>query len=209
MSKSKVEAIGGESPTNGGEDQIALSQPYIVNVKIEGVCPIIFHRWNCESVAEKAKAAKGSAAKKSDDVQSYVYRNETGEICIPGEYLRQAVIHAAKFKQDPRSPRKSAMDIFKAGIVSLTELASLGVKDWDYLDQRRVQIQRAGITRSRPAMKTGWQAEFQVLVNLPEYIPPQLLNEVLSSAGRLIGLADFRPSYGRFNVISFDVGFDG
>jgi hypothetical protein len=137
-------------------------------------------------------------------VESYVYRDESGTLSLPGEYLRQAIIAAAKFKQDPRSPRKSAMDLFKAGIVSETILASLGVKDWDYLDVRRVVVQRNGINRTRPAMRAGWQAQFRLTVLLPEYIDRVLLNDVISTAGRLIGLADFRPTYGRFQIIGFE-----
>lgn len=204
-SKNRLISLGGECPTNGGNNGVELQLPYRVQVTIKGVCPIMFHRWNCESVASKAAAKKGSAEKKSDDVESYVYRNDKGEICIPGEYLRGAIIHAAKFQQDPRSPRKSAMDLFKAAIISLTELASLGSKDWDYLDKRRVVIQRNAVTRSRPAMKEGWEATFILMSNLPEYINPELLNSTIQAAGKLIGLADFRPSYGRFLVTSFEV----
>lgn len=204
-SSNRLISLGGEVPTNGAESGIEMTLPYSVQVTLEGVCPIMFHRWNCESVESKSKAAKGSKEKKTDDVESYVYRNDKGEISIPGEYLRGAIIHAAKFQQDPRSPRKSAMDLFKASIVSLTELASLGSKDWDYLDKRRVVIQRNGVTRSRPAMKEGWRATFILMVNLPEYISPQLLNSTIQAAGKLIGLADFRPSYGRFNVVEFEV----
>ena len=204
-SVNRLTALGGEVPTNGATSGIEMQLPYRALVEIQGVCPIMFHRWNCESVASKSAAKKGSAEKKTDDVESYVYRNDKGELCIPGEYLRGAIIHAAKFQQDPRSPRKSAMDLFKAAIVSLTELASLGAKDWDYLDKRRVVIQRNGITRSRPAMKEGWTAKFILMVNLPEYIDAQLLNSTIQAAGKLIGLADFRPSYGRFNVTKFEV----
>jgi hypothetical protein len=138
MSKSKVAAIGGTVPTNGAKATIDLSLPYIAHVTIEGTADMLFHRWNCEAVAEKAGAAKGSKAKKSDDVESYVYRNDVGELCLPGEYVRQSVIAAAKFRQDPRSPRKSASDLFKAAIVSLTNLATLGKTNWDYLDQRTI-----------------------------------------------------------------------
>ena len=204
----KLSAIGGSVPTNGAEQTIEMTQPYTVNVTVEGSADFLFHRWNCEAVEEKAKAAKGSKAKKTDDVESYVYRNDDHELCVPGEYLRQSIIHAAKYRQDPRSPRKSAMDLFKAGITSLTQLASLGVKEWDYLHKCRVTIQRNSITRTRPAMKAGWKIEIQLLVNLPEYISPASLNETIAAAGRLIGLGDFRPSYGRFNVVSFDVGFE-
>jgi hypothetical protein len=204
-SSNVVENLGGQVPTNGGEKGIEYTLPYRALVSITGVCPIMFHRWNVESVESKSKAKKGSAEKKSDDVESYVYRNDKGELCIPGEYLRGAIIAAAKFQQDPRSPRKSAADLFKAAIVSLTELASLKVKAWDYLDKRRVCIQRNAITRSRPAMKEGWRADFILQVQLPEYVDEQLLNSTIQAAGRLIGLADFRPSYGRFSVTRFEV----
>ncbi len=202
---SKVLKFDAAQVTNGGEDTIAAGQPYISYVELEGSASILFHRWNCEAVEAKSKAAKGSKAKKNDDIESYMYRNDAGEICIPGEYLRQAIIHAAKFKQDPRSPRKSAMDLFKAAIVSLTELASIGAKEPDYLDQRRVMIQRSGITRVRPAMKAGWTAKFELMVHLPEYVSPNLLRETIDDAGRLIGLGDFRPTYGRFTVKSWEL----
>ena len=191
--------------TNGGKGIIDLSMPYIVNVTIEGSADFLFHRWNNEAVAEKAASAKGSKAKKSDDLETYVYRTEKGHLAVPGEYLRQSVINAAKFRQDPRSPRKSAMDLYKAGIVSLTNLSSLGVKDWDYVDARRVTIQRAGITRTRPAMKAGYRVDFQMMINLPEYIDPTALREGIEQAGRLIGIGDFRPTFGRFGIVKFDV----
>lgn len=119
-------AIGPET-TNGGKVAIEYGFPYVANVRIVGTADFLFHRWNVEGVEAKGKAAKGSKAKKTDDVESYVYRDDVGDLAIPGEYLRQAVIHAAKFRQDPRSPRKSAMDLYKAGVVTLTPLASLGV----------------------------------------------------------------------------------
>ncbi len=194
--------------TNGAETLISEGYPYRAEVTIEGVADLLFHRWNNEAVEEKAKAAKGSTAKKTDDVESYVYRTPGGNIALPGEYLRQATIHAAKFRQDPRSPRKSAMDLFKAAIVSLTVAADLGSETWDYLDRRRVVVQRAAVTRTRPAMLTGWRATFQLMCNLPEYIPPQVLNEVIANAGRLVGVGDFRPTYGRFVVTNFGLLLD-
>lgn len=200
----KVAAIRKSEVSNGGADAIAAGEPYSVVVTLEGAADFLFHRWNAEEVEEKKKAAKNSAAKKTDNIESYVYRNDAEELCIPGEYLRQAIIHAAKFRQDPRSPRKSAMDLFKAGVVSMTALASLGKVKWDYEDRRRVVIQRNGVNRTRPAMKAGWQAEFDLMVLLPEYISRDDLHQVISNAGRLIGLGDFRPTYGRFNIVKFE-----
>lgn len=191
--------------SNGGEPEIEISAPYVARVSIEGSAALLFHAWNNEAVAGKARAAKNSKAKKTDNVESYVYRNDQGDICLPGEYLRMAIVGAARYRQDPRSPRKSAMDLYKAGLVVLTDLASLGSKEWDYLDRRRVTVQRNGITRERPGFRVGWRAEFEILVNTPEYISAQDLQAVLMDAGRLIGVGDFRPTYGRFHTVAFEV----
>jgi hypothetical protein len=203
MGKSNLKIVS--EVTNGGKSAIEQGFPYVVAITATGASDLLFHRWNCESVDAKSKAAKNSVAKKTDDIESYVWRNERNELCIPGEYFRQSIIHAAKFKQDPRSPRKSAMDLFKAGVVSLTHLASFGSTEWDYLDTRRVTVQRAGVNRTRPAMRVGWKMDVEFQILTPEYIDPILFQDVLSTAGRLVGLGDFRPTYGRFNVAKFEV----
>ena len=184
---------------------IDISQPYAALVSVVGTSPFLFHRWSVDGVEAKSKAAKGSKAKKEDDLESYVYRDRQGNLAIPGEYFRMSIIGAAKFKQDPRSPRKSAMDLFKAAIVVLEEQCSLGIKDWSYVDKRRVQIQRNAITRARPAVEAGWKCDVLLQVLLPEYVSPELLNEVIQSSGRLVGVGDFRPTFGRFLVESFKI----
>ena len=204
MAKSNLKVIA-DNVTNGAAEVIGYDEPYVATVGIQGSADMLFHRWNCEAVDAKAAAKKNSKAKKTDDIESYVWRNDAGELCIPGEYMRQSIIHAAKFKQDPRSPRKSAMDLFKAGVVSLTNLASLGSDKWDYLDTRRVQVQRQGINRTRPAMKVGWRAEFDLQILTPEYISAEMLNDTISMAGRLIGIGDFRPTFGRFAIVKFEI----
>jgi hypothetical protein len=198
-----LETIGNVS--NGAAPTIEFATPYTIEAVVEGTAPLLFHRWNVDAVEAKSKAAKGSKAKKEDDLESYVYRNEKGHLCVPGEYFRQSIIHAAKFMQDPRSPRKSAMDLFKAGVVALDELCSFGTKDWDYLDRRRVLVQRNGITRVRPAMNKGWKVTVNIMVILPEYIESHLLHDRLNAAGRLIGVGDFRPTFGRFQINNFQV----
>lgn len=194
-----------EPVSNGAAHAIETQVPYIAEIQVEGVAALLFHAWNNEEVEAKGSAAKGSKAKKTDNLESYVYRTKDGQIAASGEWFRMATVGAAKFRQDPRSPRKSAVDLFKAGIAVLDEVCSLGQKDWDYIDRRRVMVQRNGITRARPAMLAGWRCTVRFLVNLPEYIPPQVLNETFQQAGRLCGVGDNRPSYGRFQVISFRV----
>lgn len=203
--KASLAEVVGPEPTNGAAPDIEMGIPYVVEFTIEGTSAILFHAWNNEAVAEKSAAKKNSAAKKTDNVESYVYRDARGHICLPGVYVHSSMQYAAKFRQDPRSPRKSAFDLYKAAISPLTELASLGSAKWDFLDSRRVTVQRNGITRQRPAFNPGWKASFQFVVNLPEYVSPAFFHDVLTLAGRAIGVGDFRPTYGRFQIVEFKV----
>lgn len=196
-------------PTNDAEDTIVKGAPYTARVIVEGTARLLMHRWSVESIEAKANAPKGSAAKKTDDIQSYVYRDDDGRMAIPGEYLRCALVAAAKYRQDPRSPRKSACDLFKAAVVASTELATLNCDTWDFIDRRRVMVQRSGITRERPGFNAGWRAAFDLLVVTPEYVNASLLRDVIVDAGRLIGLGDFRPTFGRFAITAFEVLTEG
>lgn len=211
--KAKAAVTEIEPVTNGAEEMIGDLAPYTAIIRLRGSCDLLFHRWNCEAVEEKSKAAKGSKAKKTDNIESYVSRDPDGFICLPGEYLRGAIVGAARFKQDPRSSRKSAMDLYKAAIIPLTALAPVlvggkPVKTWEYEHRAPVSVQRARVTRTRPAFRTGWEAEVELLVNLPHYVSPEVLNEVVGEAGRLIGVGDFRPTYGRFQVTKFDTDIE-
>lgn len=192
-----------ENATNDGQATIESGAPYSAIIRVKGTAPFLFHRWSVDGVEAKSKAAKGSKAKKEDDLESYVYRTSDNELAVPGEYFRMSLVNAAKYKQDPRSPRKSAMDLFKAGVIALDDLCSFQKEKWDYIDRRRVTIQRSAITRCRPALLSGWELEMQMQILLPEYISPEMLNETIQAAGRLVGVGDFRPTFGRFQVVSF------
>jgi hypothetical protein len=194
--------------SNDAESAVVAGEPFQVSFTLRGNVPLIFHRWSVEAVEIKANAGKGSAIKKTDDVESYVWRDEENRICLPGEYVRQSICVAAKSVQDPRSPRRSAIELYKAGIASATELAPMisnghETTEWDYIDRRRVTVVRAGITRSRPTFTAGWEASFVMQVLTPEYISFENLLDRLTAAGRFVGVGDFRPSYGRFQVVRF------
>lgn len=199
--------------SNDADAAIDVTRPYTATVTIMGVAALLCHRWSDDSVAAKARAAKGSIAKKTDDIDSYVYRTPEGMVGLSGTQLFGSIAGpagAAKYRQDPRSPRKSALDLFRAAVVILDDVAPLkrdGVEcaTWEYLDSRRVTVQRQGITRVRPAFMPGWTAEFHLLCNLPQYVNPMMLNEVLIDAGRLVGVGDFRPTFGRFTLVNYSV----
>jgi hypothetical protein len=196
--------------SDGGNFSIDMGDPYVAKIVVEGTAQLLMHSYNVESVETKKKAPKGSEAKTSDDIESYVYRvSETDRrLGIPGAAFCSSIAYAGKSVQDPASPRKSMMDRLKASLIPLDACAPFipDTEDWDFVDQRRVVVQRNAVPRSRPAMNKGWRVEFQILVNAPEYVPPNVLLMLANKAGLFQGLLDFRPTYGRFSVVRFDHG---
>jgi hypothetical protein len=190
--------------SNDGADAALASAPYQITFTIRGVADLLFHRWSNEDVAAKATAKRGSAVKKTDNLEAYVWRDDKGMVCLPGVYVHKAIIEAGKFMQDPRSSRpKQACDLFKAAFVPVTVLYPLG-STWEIEDKRRMVVNRSGITRTSPGFKVGWEATFDFDVILPEYVSQDMFYEALSLAGRVIGLAQYRPTYGRFQIVKFD-----
>jgi len=207
LNEKKAKRVGGLNMGDSYKPKgvVHHDQPYVMEVQIEGTFALLFHRYDCDVAESKARAKKGSQEKKTDNLESYVYRVPgSNELGIPGINFKQCLVHSAKFNQDPRSPRKSAMDIFKAGIQVMPEVATLGVGNWDFEDKRGVIIQKARIARIRPAMKPGWAVTFFVRILLPEYITPDLLYEVITRAGMTVGLGDYRPEYGLFLLKKYE-----
>jgi len=191
--------------SNGAKSAIEMSMPYRAKIKLVGTAKMLMHCWNNEAIAEKAAAKKGSAQKKTDDIESYLLRDEDGFIVMPCLNFCASIRTAGKSYPDPTSPRKSLHDRLKAIVVPEEEYGRIngGVKTWDFIDMRRVVIQRAGITRSRPAFFEGWTLEFSVMILEPEFLPEALLAELVGNAGKFQGLGDFRPTFGRFRLDGF------
>lgn len=183
----------------------------IVSVTIEGVSKLLFHRYDCAAVEAKNKAGKGTREKKSDNIESYVYRDDNGHLVIPAENLHAALAESAKSYQDPRSSRKSARDLFKAGILVLPDLMRLTNPDgkpyesWDYLDTRRCLVQQSAVSRTRPGLEAGWRLDADITILTPGLISVELLRSVVANAGATIGLCDFRPRFGRFQVTRAEI----
>jgi len=130
-----------------------------------------------------------------------LYLNDKGAPCIPGENIESMFIAAAKKqKMGPQA---------KAGIICDGNFAVVfdgpkGIEalyeDGRFSDRRSVCIQRARIMRTRPIFY-DWQLKFKINY-LPDQFEKSQVAEILDIAGRVIGLGDYRPRFGRFLVDS-------
>lgn len=191
--------------SNDGEPSVLSAAPYRLTFTIRGIADLLFHRWSNEDVEAKRTAKRGSEVKRQDNLEAYRWRDADGMVCLPGTYLHTALVEAGKFLQDPRSSRpKQACDLFKAAFLPVAALYPLGPQ-WEIEDKRRMVVNRAGITRTSPGFKAGWEATFDFDMVLPEYVSQEMFYEALSLAGRVIGVGQYRPTYGRFQIVGFGV----
>ena len=65
------------------ETRFDPERPYSVDVEIEGVAALLMHRYDTAEVETKSAAGKGTTTKKTDNLESYTYRDpDTGKCGI-------------------------------------------------------------------------------------------------------------------------------
>lgn len=123
-----------------------------------------------------------------------------GEPCLPGEVWESTIISGAK--------KHKLGQQFKSGIIvdgdfpliyEGPKTASELWKDVSYIDMRNVKIQRNLIMRCRPLFNK-WASKI-VVSYLPSVVDLDKIKEALATAGILAGVGDYRPKYGRFNLV--------
>lgn len=189
---------------------------YSVNVQVEGIAPLMQHRYPLPDFADLSKGGKKKTGEQdySQEWKEYLYATPEGEIYQPATHFDGALVKAAAGYKIQGARGKTYKDLFKGNVFVSPDAIFHNVKvpeslDTDadkplYLDVRPVVIQRARVVRIRPTFAPGWKLEFEISV-LDDQIPANVVNEVLTLAGRTVGVGDFRPRFGRFMITKFEV----
>lgn len=189
---------------------------YTINCSVEGIAPLMQHRYPLPDFEDMSKGGKKKSGETdySQEWKEYFYADSEGNIYQPATHFDGAMVKAAAGYKVQGGRGKTYKDLFKGNVFVSPDAILHGVKvpemlDTDadkplYLDLRPVVVQRARVVRVRPCFKPGWVLDFEITV-LEDQILPNVVNEVLSLAGRTVGIGDFRPRFGRFMVTRFDV----
>ena len=189
---------------------------YTVDVKIKGTAPLLQHRFPVPDLATMSKGGQKSTGAKdyTEEWRDYLYVTTDGQVYQPATHIEAAMVKAAVNFKITGKRGKTYKDLFRAAVFVTPEQILHGMEtpesldaDADkpfYLDLRPVVIQRSRVVRIRPAFKAGWELEFTIEC-LDDEISPELLHDVLILAGRTVGIGDYRPKFGRFSVVRFEV----
>jgi len=154
--------------------------------------------------SKKSKTEDDHKAMAKLEFMACMYVNEKGNPCWPSDNIEAMIIKAAA-KQRKGTDAKSA--------IFVEEHAPLiydGPKTPDTLWKYRtmdsnpfvlrasVVVNRSRVMRTRPIFRE-WSLQFNVHFLTDMFEKDQVI-DILRTAGRVIGLSDWRPKYGRFNV---------
>lgn len=172
-----------------------------IRVKIKGVAPLLQNRFAVENEGVNKSKGKKKVYVPEEEAEKALYRTPDGEIYEPSEHVLGSLIRAAvNFKFEGK---KTFKDIIKGCLVIDDECLLLGKTEWDEIDTRAVVIQRARVLKWRPKFN-DWELEFTMSILDDDLLAPQTLREILDCAGQRYGIGDYRPRFGRFQVVEWE-----
>jgi hypothetical protein len=192
-----------------GEETIMKSATFT----IRGITPLICHNERLanpfDDLTKSIKAITGKRKKTEDDLLEMarlewlggLYFSPEAGIHMPGYNILAAIIGGGKM-------HKLGTAIKRAALVQedTVPIQYEGPKDPDalfkqkaFVDMRSVKVGTSKVLRCRPIFR-DWRLTFTLLY---EETALQLedIDRVLRDCGAMVGLGDYRPRFGRFEVV--------
>jgi hypothetical protein len=164
--------------------------------------------------AIKAITSKHHTKKTEQDFEELIrlewygglYLDENGAPCWPGENIEALVTAGAKKQRKGKEFAKGLLCEGNAPLIydGPKEPDKLWALDPKFRKTGPCVVQGSRVQRTRPIFHV-WELKFELLWE-PEYFNLDDLQAAITSAGRDIGLSDWRPRYGRYEVLSMENG---
>jgi hypothetical protein len=184
-----------------------------IDFHICGVAPLLMHNGQLANPMNKfAKAMKAITSKRKKTDEDYIelarleffgglYADDQGRPTLPGEVLEATLVGGAK-KTKKGKDAKSAI-IVDGNFPVIYDGPKTPEALWE--DERfryvaGVVVGQSRVMRTRPIFKT-WECKFTVHY-LEEVFDAQEVIDFVDAAGRMVGLLDGRPRFGRFEVVA-------
>ncbi len=185
----------------------------LLTLSIKGTSPLMMHSdklANPLHPATEAHKELTAKRKKTDDDHLAIARSEfiagayfdsTSGFFIPGANFDATFLAGAKLQKLGTH--------WKRGALVMTDKAELGFagpstpeslwEDQRFVDCRGVKVGQAKIMRYRPIF-LDWACQLEVAINT-DVLDLQEVKKAIEDAGKLIGVCEYRPRFGRFEVV--------
>ena len=183
-----------------------------IEFNIRGIAPLIMHNGQMADplnrFSKQLKEISGKRKKTDEDHAEMariewhagLYVDREGDLILPASILESAIQEGAK-KQKLGKAFKSAVFVdedSKLDIGKKKKAAELWGDD-NYRDTRGVKVGMARIMRTRPIF-ADWKACIVITYDNEQVNEADIRRAVLDT-GSKVGLCDYRPKFGRFEVV--------
>lgn len=168
-----------------------------INVTIKGTRPLLFNKFQ-EHNAETTKK-RGVRPSHDEEAEASLYKNEKGVVCSPSTHIESSMVKSST--DFTMKGKKTYKDAIKSGVIIEPDLIPHQNQKWETFTTP-VVIQRARVMKARGLMKE-WKLSFIINI-LDERLNSQTIKEILENSGKFIGIGDWRPKYGLFEIEKFE-----
>lgn len=188
-------------------------------VEIRGTSPLLMHSdVLVNPLAKETKeirAYTGKRKKTEEDLATIAYLEWRGGlyfsekvgVYIPGQNVHSCLVEAAK---NTKSGKKAKSGLFVSGVNGEEQMKLLyegptTLEDlWaqGFYDARSVRIGTGKLMRYRPIFRE-WGLKFRVILS-PEILERNEVETMIEFAGDFVGLCDYRPRFGRFQLVNIE-----
>jgi hypothetical protein len=187
-------------------------------VGLKGIAPLLMHNSSIamDPLNPRRKMAKTLATKKKKSDEDFaslmrlewenaLYLDDRMRPVIPGEMLEACIADGFKVNKLGKVA-KAAVSVPESAVLEYGGSSDLGEMFGDgntpFVDKRPVVVQRQRILRTRPRFNS-WRILFEVMYDA-EMLDHSEVETALVEAGARVGIGDYRPKFGRFEVESVE-----
>mgnify|MGYP001585856199 CR=1 FL=1 len=181
---------------------------YKIRVELEGLAPFLYNRMGeaeRELLDSGKTGIKRTVEQRTEEAHGKVHRAADGSLSVPGENIEKCLEQAAS--QTRMKDAKVSMSSLLKATVFVDGHGTFRTQDYTIFPiMGRIPPGprgKAAIIR-RPRIETGWRLHFTLNV-VDDARQPEMLREIIEHAGLYIGLGSWRPRYGRFIIIGWEV----
>lgn len=195
-----------------------MSDFQTVKTTIKGIRPLLMHSAaGADPLSEWSKLRKQVSGKKNKtdadhmelakiDWYSSFYHNDEKRPVLLGTMIEACCIGGAKRTKQGQIAKASILINENPVLIHDHPNGKKAVVDdfWEnqrYRDARGVMVNRARIIRYRPVFPV-WECTFEAMLS---ELDVSTFKNILETAGRFIGLGDFRPKFGLFEITKMQV----
>jgi hypothetical protein len=203
------------------EGEVTVVSRTCYRLTIEGLAPILFNKPPLMNVSKNEKVGQARVNYLEDERlnwRSKLYTDRSGNIIIPGLNFHQGLVSAAKYwgRKIPGEGNKTYSNIIDAAVIcrALNFIDEDGspIPDTsnlisDYGCNCNGTPTKSGcsmVYKVRPCLAPGWQATIEVQVLDSGRLTSNVMRTIFENMATFIGIGDWRPSHGRFRVVSFE-----